>query len=169
MLRNYRPMLDLHCHILPGVDDGPSTMDQSIEMAIAAFRDGTRTIVAAPHSRDVNERSTIACVRALAAQLNEELRARSIPLDVVLGMENHLALDTPEQVDAGAALPVQGTRCILIELPFELYPYHTRDTLSQPTLPRSCCPWSCTRSATAPFNKTRSCSPISCRTGRSRR
>ena len=129
MLRNYRPMLDLHCHILPGIDDGPSTMDQSIEMAIAAFRDGTRTIVATPHSRDVNERSTVACVRALAAQLNEELRARSIPLDVVLGMENHLALDTPEQVDAGASLPIEGTRCILIELPFELYPYHTRDTL----------------------------------------
>ena len=88
-------MLDLHCHILPGIDDGPSTMEQAIEMAIAAFWDGTRTIVATPHSRDVNERSSIACVRALTAQLNEELRARSIPLDVVLGMENHLALDTP--------------------------------------------------------------------------
>ena len=162
-------MLDLHCHILPGVDDGPSTMEQSIEMAIAALRDGTRTIVATPHSRDVNERSTIACVRALAAQLNEELRARSIPLDVVLGMENHLALDTPEQVDAGAALPIQGTRCILIELPFELLPLpHPRHPIAA-YAPAACCPWSCTRSETAPFNKTRSCSPISCRTGRSRR
>ena len=104
-------------------------MEQSIEMAIAAYRDGTRTIVATPHSRDVNERSSVACVRALAGRLNEELRARSIPLDVVLGMENHLALDTPEQVDAGTALPVQGTHCILIELPFEFFPYHTRDTL----------------------------------------
>ena len=122
-------MLDLHCHILPGVDDGPSTMEQSIEMAIAAYTDGTRTIAATPHNRDVNERSSIACARALAAQLNEELRARSIPLDLVLGMENHLAVDTPEQVDAGTALPIEGTRCILIELPFEFYPYHTRDTI----------------------------------------
>ncbi|MDE2860971.1 MAG: tyrosine protein phosphatase [Chloroflexota bacterium] len=122
-------MLDLHCHILPGVDDGPPTMEQAIEMAVAAFRDGTCTIVAAPHSRDVNERSSIACVRTLAERLNEELRARSIPLDVLLGMENHLALDTPEQVDAGTCLPIEGTRCILIELPFEFYPYHTRDTL----------------------------------------
>ena len=122
-------MLDLHCHILPGVDDGPSTMEQSIEMATAAFLDGTHTLVATPHSRDVNERSSIACIEALAAQLNERLRARSIPLDVVLGMENHLALDTPEQVDAGNALTIEGTRCILIELPFELFPYYTRDTL----------------------------------------
>ena len=122
-------MLDLHCHILPGIDDGPPTMEQAIEMAVAAFRDGTRTIVATPHSRDVNERGSIACVRALAERLKAELRTRSIPLDVLLGMENHLALDTPEQVDAGAALPIEGTRCILIELPFEFYPYHTRDTL----------------------------------------
>lgn len=122
-------MLDLHCHILPGIDDGPSTMEQSIEMATAAFRDGTRTIAATPHNRDVVERSSIACARARAAQLNEELRARSIPLNIVLGMENHLELDTPEQVDAGTALPIEGTRCILIELPFEFYPYHTRDAI----------------------------------------
>ena len=122
-------MLDLHCHILPGIDDGPPTMEQAIEMAATAFRDGTRTIVASPHSRDVNERGSIACVRALAARLNSEIRASSISLDVLLGMENHLALNTPEQVDAGVALPIEGTRCILIELPFEFYPYHTRDTL----------------------------------------
>ena len=122
-------MLDIHCHILPGVDDGPPTMEQAVEMAIAAYRDGTRTIVAAPHSRDVNERASVACAMALAVQLNRELRDRSIQLDVLLGMENHLALDTPQQVDAGAALPIEGTRCILIELPFEFYPYHTRDTL----------------------------------------
>lgn len=122
-------MLDLHCHILPEIDDGPSTMDQSIEMATAAFLDGTRTIAATPHNRDVNERSSIARAKALAAQLNEELRARSIQLDVILGMENHLELDTPEQVDAGAALAIEGTRCILIELPFEFFPYYTRDSI----------------------------------------
>lgn len=122
-------MLDLHCHILPGIDDGPLRMEQSIEMATAAFRDGTRTIAATPHNRDVVERSSIACARALAAELNKELRARSIPLDIVLGMENHLALDTLEQVDAGAALAIEGTRCILIELPFEFFPYYTRDTI----------------------------------------
>ena len=122
-------MLDLHCHILPGIDDGPSTMEQAVGMAIAARQDGTRTIVATPHSRDVNERASIACVRAVARRLNAELRARSVPLHVLLGMENHLALDTPEQVDAGAGLPIEGTRCILIELPFELYPYYTGDTL----------------------------------------
>ena len=122
-------MLDLHCHILPGVDDGPRTMEQAIEMAFAACQDGTRTIVATPHSRDVNERASIAAVKDLTKRLNAELRARSVPVNVLLGMENHLALDTPEQVDAGTALPVEGTSCILIELPFELFPYHTGDTL----------------------------------------
>ena len=122
-------MIDLHCHILPGVDDGPATMEQSIAMAAAALRDGTRTIVATPHSRDINERGTVAAVRELAASLNAELRARDMPLDVLLGMENHLALDTPQQVDAGLALPMAGSNCILIELPFEFMPYHAADSL----------------------------------------
>ena len=122
-------MIDLHCHILPGVDDGPPTIEQSIAMAAAALRDGVRAIVATPHDRDVNERGSIAAVRELAARLNAELRARAMPLDVLLGMECHLALDTPEQVDAGIALPIADSGCILIELPFEFFPYHTADSL----------------------------------------
>jgi protein-tyrosine phosphatase len=43
-------MIDLHCHILPGLDDGPKTMDESVEMAKAAIDDGTTHIVATPHS-----------------------------------------------------------------------------------------------------------------------
>ena len=43
-------MIDLHCHILPGLDDGPKTMDESVEMAEAAIADGTTHLVATPHS-----------------------------------------------------------------------------------------------------------------------
>jgi protein-tyrosine phosphatase len=43
-------MIDLHCHILPGLDDGPETMEESVEMAEAAIAGGTTHIVATPHS-----------------------------------------------------------------------------------------------------------------------
>ena len=42
-------MIDLHCHVLPGIDDGPATMEDSVALARAAARGGTTTIVATPH------------------------------------------------------------------------------------------------------------------------
>lgn len=122
-------MLDLHNHILPGVDDGPSTMEESVEMARMAYYDGTQTIVATPHNRDVNERSSISTVRSLVDRLNQEIQAQSISLKVILGMENHLEMDTVEQVDKGHALPIEGTHYILIELPFEFYPFYAEEVL----------------------------------------
>lgn len=122
-------MLDLHTHILPGIDDGPSTMDESIEMARMAYEDGTRTIVLTPHNRDVNERSSISAVKELADKFRKEIHAQSIDLKVLLGMENHLDMDMPEQVNNGLAIPIEGTHYILIELPFEFYPFYTDEVL----------------------------------------
>ena len=45
------PVIDLHCHLLPGVDDGPATLEESVAMARAAATAGTSTIVATPHIR----------------------------------------------------------------------------------------------------------------------
>ena len=42
-------MIDLHCHVLPGIDDGPETMDGSLELARAASDQGTTVLVATPH------------------------------------------------------------------------------------------------------------------------
>ena len=55
-------MIDLHCHILPGLDDGPQTMEESIRMCRIAYQDGIRTIVATPHTLNgvyQNGKSTI--------------------------------------------------------------------------------------------------------------
>lgn len=122
-------MLDLHNHILPGIDDGPTSMEESLEMARLAAEDGTKVIVATPHHRQVVERSSVAVIREMVDRFNHELQARSISLKVLLGMENHLDMDIVEQVDMGLALPIDGTRYILIELPFEFYPIYTEDVL----------------------------------------
>ena len=121
-------MIDLHCHILPGLDDGPLRMEESVEMAMAAYLDGTRVIVATPHNRDVVQRSSVIAARDVASRLRRELKKRSVPLDVLFGMENHLEMDTIEQVDMGGSRTIEATRFILIELPFEIYPFHTEET-----------------------------------------
>lgn len=122
-------MLDLHTHILPGVDDGPDSMEESMEMARLAFAGGTRIIVATPHNRDVVERSSISTVRSLVDEMNRLLQAEALPVTVLMGMENHLEMDTPQQVERGLALPIEGTRYILLEFPFEFYPFYAEDVV----------------------------------------
>ena len=66
-------MIDLHCHILYGVDDGPETMEESMEMCRISLRDGIRTILATPHTLNgvyLNDRSTIL---AKVQELNKEI------------------------------------------------------------------------------------------------
>ena len=62
---------DLHCHLLPGVDDGPRTMAETVAYAAAAVAAGTTTIVATPHVELVDVRELPDRVRALRAALDE--------------------------------------------------------------------------------------------------
>jgi protein-tyrosine phosphatase len=86
MDRTYAGRAEIHFHLLPGVDDGPATMEDSLELARLAVRDGTRTVVATPHVRedfftDVHE------LPFRVRELNARLRLEGIPLDVVQGAE----------------------------------------------------------------------------------
>jgi protein-tyrosine phosphatase len=79
-------VIDLHCHVLPGIDDGPSTIEDSVAIARAAAVAGTRTIVATPHvsRRYPNGSETIG---RLVAQLNARLSAERVDVHVLAGAE----------------------------------------------------------------------------------
>ncbi len=111
-------MYDLHAHILPGVDDGAITMEDAVEMARIAAANGTRTMLATPHRKDVNEGFGVQHIRELAAELRERLDEEGIPLVLALGMENHIDAALPADVVAGKALTMGGSRYILVEMPF---------------------------------------------------
>ena len=111
-------MYDLHAHILPGVDDGPATMGDSIEIARNAAAGGTRVMLATPHRKDVTELSSVQFIRELTAELQCHIRDDGIPLSLVLGMENHIDAALPEDATAGRALSIGGSRYILVEMPF---------------------------------------------------
>ncbi len=111
-------MFDLHAHILPGLDDGATSMAESVEMARVAAAQGTKVILATPHRKDVTELHSVAHARTLLDELNARVRAESIELEVLLGMENHLDADLPEEIAAGRALPMNGSGHVLVELPF---------------------------------------------------
>ena len=76
-------MIDLHCHILPGIDDGPDDIETSINMAKIAAEDGIETIVATPHIKDTLHSK--AQLLELVTQLNIHLELQNIPVNILLG------------------------------------------------------------------------------------
>jgi protein-tyrosine phosphatase len=79
-------VIDLHSHILPGIDDGPETLEGSLELARAALADGIETIAATPHVRDDYPTTPEVMERAVAG-LRVALTHAGLPLDVRTGGE----------------------------------------------------------------------------------
>jgi protein-tyrosine phosphatase len=79
-------MIDIHCHILPGVDDGPKSLDESFEMARFCVADGITHIVATPHCHRYVHLLRADIVPAVK-QLNTDLEQAEIPLQVLAGSE----------------------------------------------------------------------------------
>ena len=111
-------MIDLHVHLLPGLDDGPPDPDESLEMCRLCWEDGVRTVVATPHIvREVYENDRASILQA-AAGFQALLRERQIPLRVLPGADVRLEHDTPERLERGELCTINdGRRYLLIELP----------------------------------------------------
>jgi protein-tyrosine phosphatase len=109
---------ELHFHLLPGVDDGPETMDESLELARMAVADGTDTITVTPHARDVD----VLTVPERVAELRAALDHAAIPLRVIEGVElaqDDIAHLSAEELEIAAQGPV-GRRWVLLEAPLFL-------------------------------------------------
>lgn len=109
-------MIDIHCHVLAGIDDGPNTIEGSLAIARAAAAAGTRTIVATPHvsRRYPNEPEPIA---ELVAELNRRLTEEGLAIDIRPGAEIAItqAIDlAPAQI---SALGLGGGPWLLVEPP----------------------------------------------------
>jgi protein-tyrosine phosphatase len=107
---------DLHCHLLPGVDDGPRTMGETVAYAAAAAAAGTDTIVATPHVERVDVRELPERVGAVRAALDAE----GIALEVRCGGEiRPYSLGDLDQDDLEViAHGPPGARWVLYEVPF---------------------------------------------------
>ncbi len=116
-------MIDLHCHILPGVDDGPLDFHTAVRMAEIAARDGIETIVATPHVKDAPWPASR--FKALVGQLNTCLDKSGIPVRIVQGGDVS-ALNEPDTLQD---FTINNSRYILIEFPHSYMPNNSRDIL----------------------------------------
>jgi protein-tyrosine phosphatase len=109
-------MIDLHSHILPGVDDGPQTLEESVAMCRLAAADGCAAMVATPHQRRGEWWNAD---REHLADLAGEIQAKmGTGFRVLLGGEIHVdseLLTEVEKLPEGGILPLAGSRYLLIE------------------------------------------------------
>lgn len=122
-------MIDLHSHILPGLDDGPRGLPESLDVARAAVADGIEVIAATPHVRDDYPTTADAMERAVA-ELEAALSAEGIALAVLTGGE--IALDRLRELDPEElrrfSLAGSGAY-LLLEFPYYGWPLGLEETV----------------------------------------
>ena len=116
-------MIDLHCHILPGLDDGSRSAEESLAMVRLALQDGIRTIVATPHALDGVYNVLPAEITEGVAVFQKLLGARGLDLRVCVGADVHLSPGMAEKIKTGAVGTINDTgRYFLLELPPQTIP-----------------------------------------------
>jgi len=113
-------MLDLHCHLLPGVDDGPIDVEAAVPMALALVRAGFAAVAASPHhgegpGGDVRPPAATAAREALAAALV----TRGVPLQLLPSAEHTISPLLMTRLESGDVVPIGGRgEWLLVEVPW---------------------------------------------------
>lgn len=121
-------MIDIHSHILPGLDDGPPTWEESLQMARLAVEDGIRVIVASPHlyKNRTGNRGEINNKAEIINKINEfkqKLLASAIALEVLPGCDFPLGFESLQLLEEDRVLTINdGRRYLLLEFPATALP-----------------------------------------------
>ena len=116
------PFVDIHCHLLPAIDDGSKSWDESLAMAELAVQDGTETIVVTPHQLGSFAHNDGERIRARTAELQQFLADHKVPLRVLPGADVRIEAGMVARLRSGEVLTLADRRKhVLLELPHELY------------------------------------------------
>lgn len=111
-------MIDIHCHILPGLDDGPANIDFSIAMARRAADLGTQIVVATPHVRADYPEVTPEAIESRVEELNARLARENLAVRVLAGAEVALTRLPDLDADTLRRLCLGDSSCLLLEAPY---------------------------------------------------
>lgn len=126
-------MIDIHTHVLPGIDDGSESMEMSLEMLSIAAESGVQTLVATPHCNIPDEYDNYADDRlnSLWNDLKSAAAEAQIPIKLCRGMEVFATEDLPELLQEHRIWTLNETDYILIEFSFGEDPAFCIDILHQ--------------------------------------
>lgn len=124
-------MIDIHTHILPGLDDGSANWNDTLNMARAAVSEGITTIIATPHHANGTYINEADKVMKHTCQINEQLISAGVPVTIVTGQEIRVHDDLLEAWYRKELLPLAGSSYVLIEMPSSRIPKAMLDVIHE--------------------------------------
>lgn len=120
-------MLDMHSHILWGVDDGPKTMEETLQMMEQAAKEGIKEIIATSHAKHPQFDVLYSEVNSQIQTLQAELKQQGIPLQLYTGHEVRLCENLVELVQTKQVHTLANSKYLLLELPSSNVPSYTKN------------------------------------------
>lgn len=121
-------LVDIHNHVLPGLDDGPQTMENAILLVQNAVSNGITHIIATPHHQNKYMNNS-ATVKEAVSNLNREIATRNIPIEILQGQEIFFHNNLVESIGKEIITLANSKKYILIELPRDYFPTFTFEIL----------------------------------------
>lgn len=120
-------MIDLHCHLLPSIDDGSKDLETSLAMARMAVADGITITACTPHILPGVYNNHGPDIRSAVERLRKALTEAGIPLQLITGSDAHIGPDLVQRLRNGTALTLNDTRYFLFEPPHHVIPPRLED------------------------------------------
>lgn len=124
-------MLDMHAHILPGVDDGPAILEESMELIELAIAEGISDIIATSHAYSPHYDVPKAKVLEQIALLTKEVSNRNLSIRIHAGQEIRIQDFVIEKLRTNEALTLAGSKYVLLELPSSGIPAYTINIIQE--------------------------------------
>jgi protein-tyrosine phosphatase len=121
-------MIDIHCHILPGIDDGAKNIEDSLIMAKQAAKEGIHTIIATPHLNNQYENRKHLIIRKVN-ELNQALQENAIDVKILPGQEPRIYGEIIEDFDRNEIQTLNNSQYLFIEFPSSHVPRYTERLL----------------------------------------
>ncbi|MFS0821466.1 tyrosine-protein phosphatase [Bacillus sp. 1P02SD] len=123
-------MIDIHCHILPCLDDGAKDLDETIKMAKSAVQEGITQIIATPHYKKKEYENTKEKILQAVEMVNRELSQAKIPLTILPGQEPRIDGELLQDYQKGEILSLNnGGKYLFIEFPSGHVPRYSEQLL----------------------------------------
>ncbi|MEN6461181.1 MAG: CpsB/CapC family capsule biosynthesis tyrosine phosphatase [Syntrophomonas sp.] len=123
-------MIDVHCHLLPGLDDGAKDLDTALILVRQLSQAGFQKVIATPHVLEGREFLDPDTIRKATIRFNLELEREGIPLEVLPGAENYIFPELPQYLKEGKILTLADShKYLLFELPMQELPSYTEHVI----------------------------------------
>ncbi|WP_147802798.1 tyrosine-protein phosphatase [Alkalicoccus halolimnae] len=119
-------MIDLHSHILPGLDDGAPDEEEMLAMARTAVEEGITKLMATPHHQNGSYNNPASVIRRQVKKANARLKEQRIPLEILPGQEVRIYGEMLEDLGEGDVLTLNGSNYLFVEFPSSQVPRYAK-------------------------------------------